>query len=100
MLAARSDHPGCATGHRAIVPEKRAEAREIRLERIENCETFRGFYEIIIGAKADRVSAMRGGHIVCQLEPGFPVEVGVSAVDPGCKRVGELQMRLSRHVGK
>src|SRR5712675_289327 len=80
-----------------VITQKRAQAREIRLEGIEQRKGFRGVHKIKVAAEADRMAIEGARDIVHNFKSRFAVEVGIPPIDSGGERVGQLQVRLRRN---
>src|SRR5580765_8173827 len=87
--ALRAYASGCS-----IISQKRTQAREVRLEGIEQRKGFRGVHIIKVSTEADRVAIEGACDVVHNFKSRFAVEVGIPAINPGGECVGQLQMRL------
>src|SRR5712671_7879508 len=95
---AGSRHALCpyATGC-SIISQKSSQAREIRLEGIEQRKGFRGVHKIKVAAEAERMAIEGACDVVDNFKSRFAVEVGIPSINPGGERVGQLQVRLRRN---
>src|SRR5712672_4010707 len=84
----------------SIISQKCAQAREIRLEGIEQRKGFRGVHKIKVAAEADRVAIEGARDVVHNFKLRFAVEVGIPSIYPGGECVGQFHVRLRRNGWK
>src|SRR5882762_1918692 len=93
--ALRPDASGCS-----IISQKCAQAREIRLEGIEQRKGFRGVHKIKVAAEADRMAVEGACDVVHNFKSRFAVEVRIPSINTGGECVGQFQVRLRRNGWK
>src|ERR1700687_2610167 len=79
---------------RSVISQKCTQAREIRLEWIEQRKRFRGVHKIEVATETDGVAVKAARHIVNDLKARLAVKIRIAAIDSRGERIGELQVRL------